>query len=93
MLARKFFVYIVKCSDDSLYTGFTTDPARRVQRHNRGQGSRYTRSRRPVELVFLRDAGSRSEALSLERAVKKLTRKEKLLICQKYAKEEEPGLR
>jgi uncharacterized protein (TIGR02453 family) len=72
-----WFVYLVRCNDGSLYTGVTTDPVRRSAAHNSGRGAAYTRSRRPVELVHLEPAGSRSAALRRERAIKLLTRTQK----------------
>lgn len=72
-----WFVYMVRCSDDTLYTGITTEPGRRCREHNLGRASRYTRSRRPVELVYLESAASKSEALRREAALKGLSRGEK----------------
>ncbi len=76
-------VYIVRCRDGSLYTGASNDVAARVQRHNDGRGARYTRSRRPVALVWRRRVKDKSAALRLEAAMKKLTRAEKLLLVLK----------
>ena len=72
-----WFVYLARCHDGSLYTGVTTDPARRTLAHNSGRGAAYTRSRRPVELVHIEPARSRSAALKRELAIKRLTRSEK----------------
>ena len=74
-----WFIYIVKCSDQSLYTGITRDVKRRIEEHNSNDllGARYTRCRRPVSLVYEEDAGSRSEATKREAAIKKLTRDKK----------------
>ena len=77
-----WFVYMVRCRDGSLYTGATNDLARRVAVHNRGQGARYTRSRRPVRLVWQRRARGRSAALSLEARLKQLSRAEKLQLVR-----------
>ena len=74
------FVYMLQCSDGSLYTGWTTDIDRRVRMHNEGRGARYTRSRRPVKPVYLEPAVSREEALRREAAIKKLSRKDKLKL-------------
>jgi uncharacterized protein (TIGR02453 family) len=76
-----WYVYVARCRDDSLYTGITTDPARREAAHNAGRGAAYTRSRRPVRLVHLEPAAGRGEALRRELAIKRLTRtaKEKLV--------------
>ena len=73
-----WFVYILRCADGTLYTGITTDLARRIQQHNAGTASRYTRSRRPVELVYREPQRSQSLALRREAAIKKLTRRQKL---------------
>jgi len=80
----RHFLYIVVCADGSLYTGYTTDPARRVAEHNSGRGSKYTRSRRPVRLAFLEERRSRAEALRREIQIKKMGRTEKLLLCRRY---------
>ena len=87
------FVYIVVCADGSLYTGYTTDPKRRLAEHNSGRGSRYTRSRRPVKLAYLERRRSRAEALRREIQVKGLTRKEKLELCRGYERTGTPRLR
>jgi uncharacterized protein (TIGR02453 family) len=69
-----WFVYLARCADGSLYTGVTTDPARRERAHNRGRGAAYTRSRRPVRLVHLEPALDRGTALRRELAIKRMTR-------------------
>jgi len=89
---RRYFVYIVECSDASLYTGYTTDPERRLARHNRG-GSKYTRSRLPVRMVYLEETRTQAEALAKERKVKSLSRKEKLLLTLRYAGTREGSFR
>lgn len=71
------YVYILRCSDDTLYTGWTTDLRHRVATHNSGKGAKYTRSRRPVELVYYEEYDDKIEAQRRERAIKKLTRAEK----------------
>jgi predicted GIY-YIG superfamily endonuclease len=75
--ADKWFVYLVRCRDGSLYTGIAKDVARRCQQHNAETGSRYTRSRRPVILVYQESKRSRSLALKREAAIKAMTRREK----------------
>ena len=74
-----WFVYIVQCADNSLYTGITTDIERRLNEHNHHDklGARYTRHRRPVRLVYQEQLSSHSQALCREHAIKKLKRKEK----------------
>lgn len=71
------YVYILKCKDNSFYTGWTTDLSKRIQRHNLGLGAKYTRSRRPVELIYFETFENKSEALKREYQIKQLTRKQK----------------
>lgn len=75
-------VYIVQCSDDSLYTGITTDVTRRVGEHNQdnNKGARYTRARRPVTLVYSEACDNRALASQREYAIKQLTRYQKLAL-------------
>jgi putative endonuclease len=77
---KKWYVYILKCADDTLYTGITTDVNRRLNEHNKGTGARYTKTRLPVVLMALFEASDRSEASKEEYRIKQLTRKEKLLL-------------
>lgn len=74
------FCYILECADGTYYTGWTTDPERRVQQHNRGAGARYTKTRRPVKLVYLEPQADKSAALKRERAIKALSRKQKMKL-------------
>lgn len=76
-------VYVLRCADGSLYTGITTDVARRIAEHNGdgGLGARYTRNRRPVELVHVETAAGRAEAARREAAIKRLDRARKLALC------------
>ena len=71
------FVYIVQCADDSYYTGYTTDPQRRLAEHNAGEGAKYTRGRTPVEPVYLAAFDSKSDAMAREYELKQLRRSEK----------------
>ena len=73
-------VYIVRCSDDTLYTGITNDLDKRLYNHDAGVAAKYTRNRRPVELVYSERAPDRSAASKREYAIKKLTRTEKLKL-------------
>jgi putative endonuclease len=75
-----WFVYMVRCRDDSLYTGITNDLARRVAAHSAGRGARYTRSRRPVTLVYSRRARDKVSALRAEWRLKQLSRADKLAL-------------
>lgn len=79
-----FYIYMLECADGTLYTGWTTDPDRRVKEHNAGRGALYTRWRRPVELRYLEQAPDRSSAQKRENAIKKLTREKKLLLVEKF---------
>jgi predicted GIY-YIG superfamily endonuclease len=79
-LMARWFVYVVRCVDGSLYTGISTDVGARVAAHNAGRGARYTRSRRPVELVHVERKRSQSTALRREAAIKALPRGRKLTL-------------
>jgi putative endonuclease len=76
------FCYILECADGTYYTGWTTDPERRLRQHNQGSGGRYTRSHRPVRMVYIEECLDKSAALKRERAIKALSRsrKEKLIL-------------
>ena len=78
-------IYIVKCSDDSLYTGITNDLERRVQEHNdssaKSKGAKYTRARQPVTLAYQEKAQDRATASRREYQIKQLSRSEKLKLC------------
>jgi putative endonuclease len=71
------FVYIVRCADDTLYTGYARDPPARERVHNSGRGAKYTSGRRPVRLVYQEVFRSMGKALAREYAVKRLTRVQK----------------
>jgi predicted GIY-YIG superfamily endonuclease len=73
-MADMHFVYMVRCSDGTLYTGYARDPVRRANAHNTGRGAKYTATRRPVALVYSEACSSRSAALKREYQVKALTR-------------------
>lgn len=75
-----WFVYILRCADDSLYTGITTDKSRRLTQHNKGIAAKYTRVRTPVVMVYSEDSPDRSAASKREIAIKKLTRNKKLAL-------------
>ncbi len=74
------YVYLLRCSDDTLYCGWTTDLAARVAAHNAGRGARYTRSRLPVQLVYYEEYEEKREALSREWHMKRLSRREKIQL-------------
>ena len=75
-----WFVYMLRCRDGSLYTGYTDDVARRLTVHQSGKGAKYTRSRLPVELVYREELPDKSSALRRESAIKRLSRQEKLAL-------------
>ena len=76
------YVYILRCSDDSLYTGWTTNLERRLSEHNTGRGGRYTRIHRPVEMVFTEEHPTRSTAMQREAAIKRWSRSRKLTLIE-----------
>lgn len=80
---KKWFVYILRCADGTFYTGATDDVARRAEVHNSGKGAKYTRGRRPVEVVYFEECESYSAALKREYAIKQLTRPQKLALIEK----------
>lgn len=71
------YCYIVECADGTYYTGWTTDPERRVKMHNKGVGAKYTMMRLPVKLVYVEEQTDRKTAMNRERAIKKMTREGK----------------
>ncbi len=77
-----YYVYLLRCADGTLYTGFTNDLARRLAAHNTGRGAKYTRGRRPVELVYWESFSNKSSALRREYAIKQLPRRQKLTLIQ-----------
>lgn len=81
--APAWCVYMLRCADGTLYTGITTDPARRLAEHNGdgAPGARYTRSRRPVQLVYLEAVADRAQATRREAAIRRLDRARKLALC------------
>jgi putative endonuclease len=82
-MRRYAFVYLLRCSDGTIYTGWTLDVARRVQTHQQGRGARYTRARRPVTLIYQERLPSRRAAMRREIAIKKMSRAGKLALAEK----------
>ncbi|HJH10129.1 MAG TPA: GIY-YIG nuclease family protein [Metalysinibacillus jejuensis] len=78
MVSKYHYFYVVRCKDNSLYAGYTTDLCRRVRQHNNGQGAKYTRARRPVALMYFEVYATKQDAMKKEYAFKQLTRKNKL---------------
>ena len=83
---RRFYVYMLACSDGSLYTGYTADFERRLARHRSGRGSRYVASRLPVSLAYIEEVASKKRAMRREYEIKRLGRKEKLRLCRAQKK-------
>lgn len=75
-----WYVYILQCGDSTLYTGITTELQRRLEQHNSGKASRYTRARLPVKLLYSETTSNRTEAQKREYEIKQLTRREKLAL-------------
>ncbi|MBQ7515510.1 MAG: GIY-YIG nuclease family protein [Schwartzia sp.] len=76
------YVYILECADGTLYTGWTNNLEKRLSAHNAGQGAKYTRSRRPVRLIYRETFDSKEEAQAREWAIKHLSRSEKLALIE-----------
>ena len=72
-----YYVYILKCSDGTYYTGYTPDPEERLKTHNQGKGAKYTRSRLPVALVYTERCSDKPAAMKREAAIKRMTREDK----------------
>ena len=84
---NKNYVYILECSDKTLYTGWTVNIENRIKVHNSGNGAKYTRGRTPVKLVYFEEFDGKSEALKRENGIKKLNRKGKLNLISSFKKE------
>ena len=80
---NKNFTYIVECSDHTLYTGWTNDLAKRIEAHNTGKGAKYTKTRRPVRLVYFETFATKEEAMSREYHIKRMSRQEKIKLISK----------
>lgn len=78
------YVYIVECSDGTLYTGWTNNLEKRVKDHNEGKGAKYTKARRPVSLVYYEEFESKEEAMKREYAIKQMSRSEKLKLTLSF---------
>ncbi len=79
-----WYIYILKCSDESYYTGITNDVAARLDKHNSGKGAKYTRSRRPCEVVYIEECESEIAARRREREIKKLRREQKEDLVRQF---------
>jgi putative endonuclease len=82
-MRRSAFVYLLRCADDTLYAGWTYDVNQRVAAHQAGRGARYTRTRRPVKLIYQERLSSRRAAMQRELEIKRFSRAKKLALAQK----------
>jgi putative endonuclease len=76
------FVYIVQCADNTFYTGWSNNVAKRIEKHNTKKGAKYTRSRTPVRLVYFHTCANKIEAMQLEYQIKQLTRLQKMALIE-----------
>jgi putative endonuclease len=81
-ISEQHYVYIARCANGSLYTGYTKNVEQRIAKHNAGKGARYTRANRPVELLHYWTFTTKTEALQAEHAIKQLPRKKKLSLVE-----------
>ncbi len=86
---EKHFVYVLECSDGSLYTGWTPHLSKRLEAHNNGKGAKYTKGRRPVTLRYAEEFDNKNEALRREYEIKQMSRKEKMNLIQEEEKQTE----
>ena len=87
--AARNYTYILKCGDGSLYTGWSNDIAARLEQHRRGKGAKYTKSRRPVTLVYQESFDTKEEAMRREYAIKRFSRKKKMELIERKLEESE----
>jgi putative endonuclease len=80
-----YYCYILQCADGTYYTGWSTDPERRLKQHNAGSGARYTRTRRPVQLAYVEQQPDRSTAMKRENTIKRMSRSRKAALIEKQA--------
>jgi putative endonuclease len=80
--AEQHYVYMARCANGSLYTGYAKNVEQRIAKHNAGKGGRYTRANRPVELLHYWSFATKTEALQAEYAIKQLPRKKKLILVE-----------
>lgn len=87
-MANEHFVYMLKCNDQTLYTGYAVDVAERLKVHESGKGAKYTRGRGPFELVYIEELETKGDALRREIEIKKLQRKEKLALIHAFKRKD-----
>ena len=83
-MENTWHLYILRCKDGTLYTGITTDVEKRFHTHQSGKGAKYTRGRRPLELIYRENCGSHSDALKREIEIKRLSREQKQVLIAEY---------
>lgn len=88
MMENAWFVYILRCCDDTLYTGVTNDLKHRLEMHNAGKGAKYTKGRGPLTLCYYEQCESKPQAFQREYQIKRLSRLEKLALCNIQEKRE-----
>ena len=81
---KNYYVYLLKCADDSLYCGYTDDLEKRLKTHNSGKGAKYTKSRLPVSMVYNECLNSKSDAMKREAFIKKLSRIKKIELINRH---------
>ena len=82
---KMFYVYILRCADNSLYCGYTTDVEKRFEKHKSGKGAKYTKAHLPLEVVYVQEFDNKSDALKRECEIKKLTRSQKEKLVADYS--------
>lgn len=81
-MEKKHYAYMVRCADNTIYSGYAVDPYKRVEVHNSGKGAKYTRARLPVELIYYEEFDNKSDALKREHSLKKLTKSQKEALAR-----------
>lgn len=87
-MSKLYYIYMLKCKDGSIYTGYTDNIYKRIVKHRSGKGAKYTRGRGPFELVHYESFLTKEEAMQREAAIKKLTKEAKLKLIERDAKKE-----
>lgn len=82
------YVYILECGDETLYTGYTNDLCKRLEKHKNNKGAKYTRGRGPFKIVYVEEFDDKSNAMKREYEIKQLTRKQKLLLIHRQRRRE-----
>lgn len=85
---KLYYIYMLRCKDGSIYTGYTDNIYKRIEKHRKGKGAKYTRGRGPFELVHYESFFTKEEAMQREAAIKKLTKEAKLKLIEEDVKKE-----